>query len=318
MEVLRDCQSPIELHCFEENNRNNSGNACSEKQAMIPINDNSSHTNNNTNNSTSAAAKKPALEEEGFGFFNHLMTLMSLLIVIATFPLSMFFCIKVTQEFERAVIFRLGRVLPGDAKGPGLLFIIPCVDEISKVDMRTVTINVPPQEALTMDSVTVTVDAVVYFCVQDAKRSVTRIRNAAGSTKLLAQTTLRNIIGTKSLSEALLDRDGVSRAIQNILDEATAPWGVKVERVEIKDLRLPKHLQRTMAAEAEAAREAKARVVAAEGELRASESLKEASKVISGSSAAIQLRVLQTLASISQEKNSTVVFPMPSHLLMEK
>lgn len=293
------------------------GRKSSEKQAMIPINFND-HSANNNHARPVVSVKNVLDEESDLGFFNYLMTFMSLLIVLVTFPLSMLFCIKVTQEYERAVIFRLGRVLPGCAKGPGILFVVPCVDEISKVDMRTITISIPPQEALTRDSVTVTVDAVVYFCVRDAKRSVTKIRNAAGSTKLLAQTTLRNIIGTKSLSEALQDREGVSKAIQTILDEATTPWGVKVERVEIKDLRLPLHLQRTMAAEAEASREAKARVVAAEGELRAARSLTNASKVISESFGALQLRVLQTLTTISSEKNSTVVFPIPSQFLAQK
>eukprot|EP00112_Aurelia_sp_Birch-Aquarium-sp1_P017515 Seg4069.1 transcript_id=Seg4069.1/GoldUCD/mRNA.D3Y31 product="Mechanosensory protein 2" protein_id=Seg4069.1/GoldUCD/D3Y31 len=314
MEVLRDCQSPIEMNSFDVEVNSKSDGLTHEKQAMIPANSNENALLNN-NNHSNAAAKSAHDEEEALGLFNHLVAFLCIIIMIITFPLSMLFCIKVTQEYERAVIFRLGRVLPGVAKGPGLLFVLPCIEDLAKVDLRTVTINIPPQEALTRDSVTVTVDAVVYFFIKDAKRSVTKIRNAAGSTKLLAQTTLRNMIGTKTLAEALLDRKDVSSQMQIILDEATTPWGVKVERVEIKDLRLPQHLQRSMAAEAEATREASAKVVAANGELKAAMSLKEASKIISESSAAIQLRVLQTLTTISTEKNSTVVVPLPTSFL---
>lgn len=310
MEVLRNCESPIEMNSFDADMNST---ISPENEAMLPNrgNDKSLQNNNHIRNE----AKHDPDEESDLGFFNHFVACLCFLVIIATFPLSMLFCIKVTQEFERAVIFRLGRVLPGKAKGPGIHFILPCIDDLAKVDLRTITINIPPQEALTRDSVTVTVDAVVYFCIKDAKRSVTKIRNAAGSTKLLAQTTLRNMIGTKTLAEALLNREEVSRQMQIILDEATTPWGVKVERVEIKDLRLPQHLQRSMAAEAEAAREASAKIVAANGELKAAMSLKEASKIISQSNVAIQLRVLQTLNAISTERNSTVVVPMPSKLL---
>lgn len=319
MEVLRDCQSPIELNSFESEMNNVdveiNCKVLPEKQAMIPAEANEKNSVHNNNNHARTEAKSADDEENELGFFNHFVAFLCILVMIVTFPLSMLFCIKVTQEYERAVIFRLGRVLPGVAKGPGILFVLPCIDDLAKVDLRTITINIPPQEALTRDSVTVTVDAVVYFCIMDAKRSVTKIRNAAGSTKLLAQTTMRNMIGTKTLAEALLDREDVSRQMQAILDEATTPWGVKVERVEIKDLRLPQHLQRSMAAEAEAAREASAKIVAANGELKAAMSLKEASKIISESYAAIQLRVLQTLTTISTERNSTVVVPIPSKLL---
>merc|ERR1711915_188836 len=221
----------------------------------------------------------------------------------------------VVLEYERAVIFRLGRLLPGGAKGPGIFFVLPCIESYQKVDLRTITLGVPPQEVLTKDSVTVSVDAVVYYRVSNATVSVANVENAHHSTRLMSQTTLRNILGTKNLHEILSDRESISSSMQASLDEATEPWGIKVERVEIKDARLPVQLQRAMAAEAEAAREARAKVIAAEGEQKASRALREASQIITESSAALQLRYLQTLNSISAEKNSTVIFPLPMDIL---
>merc|ERR1712012_952828 len=223
-------------------------------------------------------------------------------------------CIKIVQEYERAIIFRLGRALPG-ARGPGMFFIIPCMDTLVKCDLRTVSFDVPPQEILTKDSVTVAVDAVVYYKINNPFISVVNVENASHSTRLLAQTTLRNILGTKTLSEILSERETISHVMQHALDEATDPWGVKVERVEIKDVRLPVQLQRAMAAEAEAAREARAKVIAAEGEQKASRALREASEMIAESPNALQLRYLQTLNSISAEKNSTIIFPVPLDLV---
>lgn len=245
------------------------------------------------------------------GICGIVLTVLSYILVIVTMPFSLFFCLKVVQEYERAVIFRLGRILPGGARGPGLFFIVPKIDQFKKVDLRTVSFNVPPQEALTRDSVTVTVDAVVYFRIQNATVSVTNVSDAPGSTKLLAQTTLRNMIGTKNMSEILMDREGLSAQMQSFLDDATYPWGVRVERVEIKDVRLPVQLQRVMAAEAEASREARAKVIAAEGEMTASRALKDAADVMAETPSAMQLRYLQTLNTISAEKNSTIIFPMP-------
>jgi len=199
---------------------------------------------------------------------------------------------------------------------------LPCIESYQKVDLRTITLGVPPQEVLTRDSVTVSVDAVVYYRVSNATVSVANVENAHHSTRLLAQTTLRNILGTKTLHEILSDRESISSSMQAALDEATEPWGIKVERVEIKDVRLPVQLQRAMAAEAEAAREARAKVIAAEGEQKASRALREASEVISDSSSALQLRYLQTLNNISAEKNSTIIFPLPidmiSHFMKKK
>ncbi|XP_048587084.1 stomatin [Nematostella vectensis] len=245
------------------------------------------------------------------GCCDYIITGLSILLFVLTFPIAVFFCIKIVQEYERAVIFRLGRLLEGGAKGPGMFFILPCIDSYQKVDLRTVSFDVPPQEILTKDSVTVAVDAVVYFRIANATMSITNVENANRSTRLLAQTTLRNILGTKSLSEILSERDNISHTMEVALDEATDPWGVKVERIEVKDVRLPQQLQRAMAAEAEASREARAKVIAAEGEMNASRALKEASDIISESPQALQLRYLQTLTTISAEKNSTIIFPLP-------
>lgn len=252
---------------------------------------------------------------EGIGVCGYVLVGFSYFLALLTFPFSLCLCIKVVQEYERAVILRLGRILPGGAKGPGLFFILPCVDTIIKVDLRTATFNVPPQEVLTRDSVTVSVDAVVYSRVFNPVISVTNVKNTQYATQLLAQTTLRNILGTKSLQEILTDREIIAHSMQTHLDEGTDPWGVKVERVEIKDVRLPQSMQRSMAAEAEASREARAKVIAAEGEQKASRQLKEAADVMAESPIALQLRYLQTLTHISAEKNSTIIFPIPVELL---
>lgn len=247
----------------------------------------------------------------GIGVCGWILVFLSWILVVCTMPFSFFVCFKVVQEYERAVIFRLGRLLQGGSGGPGLFFVLPCIESYRKVDLRTVSFGVPPQEVLTKDSVTVSVDAVVYYRVSNATVSVANVENAHHSTRLLAQTTLRNMLGTKNLHELLADRESISTTMQGVLDDATENWGIKVERVEIKDVRLPVQLQRAMAAEAEAAREAGAKVIAAEGEQKASRALKEAAEVISMSPAALQLRYLQTLNSISAEQNSTIVFPFP-------
>merc|ERR1712072_197481 len=219
------------------------------------------------------------------------------------------------QEYERAVLFRLGRVRSGGPVGPGLFFIIPCIDAIAVCDLRTVSFDVPPQEILTKDSVTVAVDAVVYYKIREPLAAVCNVADYAKSTKLLASTTLRTILGTKNLAEILSDREFIAKDILTHLDGATDPWGIQVERVEVKDVRLPQQLQCAMAAEAEAAREARAKVIAAEGEQKASKALKEASDIISESPAALQLRYLQTLSNIAAEKNSTIIFPLPMDLI---
>jgi len=251
------------------------------------------------------------------GFCAVLLTIFSVLFIILTFPITIFFCIRIVQEYERAVIFRLGRIKKGGAVGPGLFFIIPCIDECRVVDMRTVSFDVPPQEVLTKDSVTVAVDAVVYYNIRQPLAAVCNVNDYSKATRLLSATTLRNILGTKTLSELLSDRENIATDLKAMIDTATDPWGIDIERVEVKDVRLPQNLQRAMAAEAEATREARAKVIAAEGEQKASRALKEASDIISESPAALQLRYLQTLATISSEKNSTIVFPIPIELMSQ-
>lgn len=252
---------------------------------------------------------------DGPGLFGHLITFLSVLLILATLPVSLLFAVKVVQEYERAVIFRLGRLLEGGSKGPGIFFVIPCVDSYTKVDMRVLTFDVPPQEILTKDSVTVHVDAIMYYKVNNATSCIANVDDYSQSTRLLAATTLRNVLGTKSLGDILSERESIANDMQVSLDEATDPWGVKVERVEVKDVRLPQQLQRAMAAEAEAAREARAKVIAAEGEHKASRALRHAAEVICESPAALQLRYLQTLNNISAEKNSTIVFPVPIDII---
>jgi len=256
-------------------------------------------------------------EEAGFDCCSFMLKTISILFIILTFPISIFFCIRIVPEYERAIIFRLGRLKKGGAVGPGLFFIIPCIDEIKVVDLRTITFDVPPQEILTKDSVTVQVDAVVYYNIRNPMDAVCKIENYANATKLLSATTLRNVLGTKTLSETLSERDVIAKDLKAQIDNATDPWGIDIQRVEVKDVRLPQSLQRAMAAEAEASREARAKVIAAEGEQKASKALKEASDIISESPAALQLRYLQTLATISSEKNSTIVFPIPIELMSQ-
>jgi erythrocyte band 7 integral membrane protein len=190
-----------------------------------------------------------------------ILVICSWCLIVFFFPFSLFVVMKIIQEYERAVIFRLGRLSRSSARGPGMCFILPCIDTLHLIDMRTVSFDVPPQEVLTRDSVTVAVDAVVYYRVFNPTVSIANVEHAQESTRLLAQTSLRNVLGTRLLSELLCDRGAVSNAMRECLDEATDNWGIKVERVEIKDVRLPKMLQRIMAAEAEAAREARAKVI---------------------------------------------------------
>jgi erythrocyte band 7 integral membrane protein len=254
-------------------------------------------------------------EDDGPGCIGFLATVASILLMILTFPVAIFMVFKVVQEYERAVIFRMGRLRAGGARGPGIFFVLPCIDNYLKVDLRTISFDVPPQEVLTKDSVTVTVDAVVYYRIADPLRAVIQIEDHSRSTRLLAATTLRNVLGTRNLSELLTEREAISHTMQLSLDEATDPWGVKVERVEIKDVSLPHSLQRAMAAEAEASRDAKAKVIAADGELKASRALKEASEILVESPAALQLRYLQTLTTVASEKNSTIIFPLPIDLI---
>merc|ERR1719362_1854949 len=243
----------------------------------------------NGNNGTTPRKEHPEEQEvceEGPGICAHLLTVAALFMVVTTLPLSLLFVIKVVQEYERAVIFRLGRLLAGGARGPGVFFIIPCVDVYEKIDMRSQTFEIPPQEILTKDSVTVFVNAIMYYKVANAIHAVANVDDYSGSARLLAATTLRNVLGTLTLGDILCNREAIAREMKTVLDEGTEPWGVMVERVEVKDVRVPEQLQRAMAAEAEAAREARAKVIAAEGEHKASRALKHAAEVMEQSPAA--------------------------------
>ena len=221
--------------------------------------------------------------------------------------------IKIVQEYERGVIFRLGRCV--GAKGPGVFFIIPVLDKITKVNLQIIAAPVASQAVITKDNVTVTVDAVAYFQVIDPAASVVRIRDWYTSSQLVAQTTLRAIVGKHELDQLLSDRERIDAELQISLDTQTEPWGVKVHRVEIRDVGLPEQMQRAMARQAEAERERRAKIIAAEGELQASQKLGEAADVIAGSPGALQLRQLQTMVEISAERNSTIIFPIPVELL---
>lgn len=223
--------------------------------------------------------------------------------------------VRIVQEYERGVIFRLGRVI--GAKGPGLFFIIPIVDRMIKVDLRTVTLDVPAQEAITGDNVTVKVNAVVYFRVLDPTAAVVQVEDFRRATWQIAQTSLRNVIGQSMLDQILQDREQVNEQLQVIIDEATEPWGVKVSIVEIKDVELNSQMVRAMARQAEAERERRAKVIHAEGEFEASKRLAEAARVISGEPGAMTLRYLQTLIEIGVEQNTTTIFPIPIDFIRE-
>jgi regulator of protease activity HflC (stomatin/prohibitin superfamily) len=221
--------------------------------------------------------------------------------------------VRVLREYERAVVFRIGRLI--GVRGPGLLLLLPGIDRMVRVSLRTVTLNVPPQDIITRDNVPARVDAVVYFRVVDAAASVVSIENAVKATSQIAATTLRSVLGKAELDSLLSERERLNEDLQQIIDEQTEPWGIKVTTVEIKDVGIPTTMQRAMARQAEAERERRAKVIHAEGEKQASTSLSEAAAVLAQSPAAIQLRYLQTLAELGGENNSTIVFPLPLDLI---
>jgi regulator of protease activity HflC (stomatin/prohibitin superfamily) len=221
--------------------------------------------------------------------------------------------IKVFPEYQRGVIFRLGRLTP--PKGPGIFLIIPIVDRVVRMDLRTITFDVPDQEVITKDNVPAKVNAVAYFRVVDPSRAVVEVQNYIAATSQIAQTTLRSVLGQSDLDHLLTERDKLNARLQEIIDQQTEPWGIKVSVVEIKDVEIPQGMQRAMARQAEAERERRAKVIAAEGEFQASEKLAQAADVLSRNPAAIQLRYLQTLAEIATEKNSTTIFPIPIDLI---
>jgi len=221
--------------------------------------------------------------------------------------------IRVLREYERGVIFRLGRLIA--QKGPGLIFLIPIIDRMVRVDLRTVTLNIPPQEVITRDNVTARVNAVAYFRVIDPNKAIVEVENFLVATSQIAQTTLRSVLGTADLDSLLSERERLNQSLQAIIDDQTEPWGVKVTTVEIKDVEIPAQMQRAMARQAEAERERRAKIINAEGEYQAAQRLYEAAEIISRNPATLQLRYLQTLLELGSSQASTIVFPLPIDLL---
>src|SRR5437762_10036866 len=222
--------------------------------------------------------------------------------------------VRVFREYERGILFRLGRLDP-EPRGPGLVFYIPIVDRLVKVDLRTITLQIPPQEVITRDNVPVRVNAVAYFRIVDPKAAIVQIENYMVATSQIAQTTLRSVLGQHSLDELLSEREKINAILQGIIDEQTAPWGIKVSIVEVKDVEIPQGMQRAMARQAEAERERRAKVINAEGEFQASERLKDAALVIEAHPVALQLRYLQTLLELGSSQSTTIVFPAPVDII---
>lgn len=234
-----------------------------------------------------------------------------IIVVFALFILSS--AIKILREYERGVIFRLGRLI--NTKGPGIIFLIPIVDRMVKISLRTVVMDVPPQDIITKDNVSLKVNAVVYFRVVQAEKAVVEVVDYLFATSQISQTTLRSILGQSQLDEILAERDKINRELQHIIDEQTEPWGIKVTAVEVKQVDLPPEMQRAIAIQAQAERERRAKIIHAEGEFQASQKLSDAANVLQKFPVAIQLRFLQTLTEISSDKNSTIIFPVPIDLL---
>ncbi len=239
-----------------------------------------------------------------------------ILLAIVLFLLLLFFisAVKVAREYERGVVFRLGRLLD-PPKGPGLFLLIPIIDRMVRVDLRTITLNIPPQEVITKDNVPARVNAVAYFRIVEPKAAIVNIENFMVATSQIAQTTLRSVLGQHVLDELLSEREKINAILQAIIDEATSPWGIKVSIVEVKDVEIPAGMQRAMARQAEAERERRAKVINAEGEFQASERLKDAALVIEDHPVALQLRYLQTLLELGSSQSTTIVFPAPIDLL---
>jgi regulator of protease activity HflC (stomatin/prohibitin superfamily) len=238
---------------------------------------------------------------------------MSIVFVVLAVVYFLSAAIKVLKEYERGVVFRLGRVIP--LKGPGLIILWPIIDKLVKVSLRTVTMDVPPQDVITRDNVTVKVNAVVYFRPLDPLKAITEVEDYFYATSQMAQTTLRSILGQSNLDDLLTKREELNSELQKVIDYQTEPWGVKVTAVEVKNVDLPEEMQRAIAKQAEAERERRAKVIHAEGEHQAAQKLADAAKIMSTESAALQLRYLQTLTELAAEKNSTIIFPLPMDII---
>ncbi len=240
-----------------------------------------------------------------------LVVVLVLLVLVLVFLSS---AVTVAKEYERGVVFRLGRLI--EIKGPGLFIVIPFVDSVVKVDLRTITLNVPPQEVITRDNVTIKVNAVAYFRVVEPKKAIVQVENFLVATSQIAQTTLRSVLGQVDLDHLLSERDAINERLKTIIDTQTAPWGVNVSAVEVKDVELPQQMQRALARQAEAERERRAKIIAAAGEFEASEKLSQAARVIASEPIALQLRYLQTIAEVGNSENtSTLIVPFPTEML---
>jgi regulator of protease activity HflC (stomatin/prohibitin superfamily) len=243
-----------------------------------------------------------------------LATFLILALVIFLLVLYIVAAVKVVREYERGIIFRLGRLLD-EPKGPGLFFLIPIVDRMVKIDLRTITLNVPPQDVITKDNVPVRVNAVAYFRIVSPKDAIVQVENFMVATSQISQTTLRSVLGQHQLDELLSERERINEILQKIIDEATGPWGIKVSIVEVKDVEIPSDMQRAMARQAEAERERRAKIINAEGEFQAAERLRDAALVMEKHPTALQLRYLQTLLEVGATNSSTIIFPAPIDLI---
>jgi regulator of protease activity HflC (stomatin/prohibitin superfamily) len=251
-----------------------------------------------------------ALQASGIGVVP-IIVIVAIIVFVGLFLLTS--TVKILKEYERGVVFRLGRVYSGGAKGPGLFFLVPFVNRMVKVDLRTVTMDVPPQDVITRDNVPARVTAVIYFRVVDPNKSVIEVENFVQATSQISQTTLRSVLGKKDLDDLLANREAINAELQTIIDEQTEPWGIKVSVIEVKDVEIPQQMQRAMSRQAESERERRAKIIAAEGEYQASERLRQAADRLD-SPTAVQLRLFQTMAEIATEQNSTIVLPIPLDL----
>jgi regulator of protease activity HflC (stomatin/prohibitin superfamily) len=245
--------------------------------------------------------------------FDQLPLATIIIVVFALYVLAN--SIRILREYERGVIFRLGRLVGGGAKGPGLILLVPVIDKMVKVSLRTVVLDVPPQDVITQDNVSIKVNAVVYFRVMQPHKAIVEVENYLVATSKFSQTTLRSVLGQSELDDLLSQRDKINQKLQQIIDAHTEPWGIKVSNVEVKQIDLPQEMQRAMAKQAEAERERRSKVIAAEGEFQASQRLADAAQILSEQPSALTLRYLQTLREISGQNNSTTIFPIPIDLL---
>ncbi|MBI1729920.1 slipin family protein [Candidatus Acetothermia bacterium] len=237
---------------------------------------------------------------------------LAILAIVLLLIIFLSSAIRIVREYERGVIFRLGRLV--GAKGPGLFFLIPIIDSMVKVSLRVITLDIPPQEVITKDNVTAQVNAVLFFRVLDPTRAIVEVEDFLQATNQISQTTLRSVLGQVELDDLLAERDKLNKQLQEIIDEHTDPWGIKVKSVEIKDVRIPQEMQRAIARQAEAERERRAKIINAEGEFQAAKQLSEAAKVLQSQPASIQLRFLQTLLDVTSDRSTTIVFPVPIEL----